>query len=334
MARNRMIKKEFWTSEQIMNLPIAARLLFIGMWNQADDEGILKNSPMQLKAQIFPCDMGIDLEQVRHYIQLIKAENLIIFNKKSEKEDQDLIRIRKWAQHQQINKATPTKYVFIEEEKEDSRSAPVVLPEDYHPKESKGKEKKVKEIKVKEEKVNQKEAGNKLPSVRTKKEFDIWWKLYDRDTNKKQAIAQWKKIDEKDYEAIIDHTRKYVKAVEKQFRPHGFRYLRDEGYKNEIVGNTPGLTTDLNAEKKIEQEKQRQRDEERKAREAYEADPVDADTPVSELIGRPIKQNGSVDAEDSPREGDNSNTLTGTLRANKMSEEGAFKSLGSIIGHE
>ena len=198
------------------------------------------------------------------------------------------------------------------------------------------KERKVKEKKLKEnkEKVNQKEASNKLLSVRVKKEFDIWWKLYDRDTNKKQAIAQWKKIDEKDYELIIDHTRKFVKAVEKQFRPHGFRYLRDECYKNEIVGNTPGLTTDLNAEKKRIALIERQRDEERKAREAYEADPIDDDTPISELLGRPTKQNGSVDAEDTPKTLNNSNTLSGTLSANKMSEEGAFKSLGSIIRNE
>ena len=147
MARNRMIKKEFWTSEQIMNLPIEARLLFIGMWNQADDEGILKNSPMQLKAQIFPCDMEITIDTVNSYLAQIKQQKLIVFNEKTEKEDQDLIRIRKWSQHQQINKPTPTKYIFIEENKEASRSATVVLPEDYHPKERKEKEKKVKESK-------------------------------------------------------------------------------------------------------------------------------------------------------------------------------------------
>ena len=230
MARNRMIKKEFWTSEQIMNLPIEARLLFIGMWNQADDEGILKNSPMQLKAQIFPCDMEITIDTVNSYLAQIKQQKLIVFNEKTEKEDQDLIRIRKWSQHQQINKPTPTKYLFIEEKKERSRNTPVVLPEDYHPKESKGKEKKVKEIKVKKEKVNQKEAADK--SARELDLFNQWWKLYDRDTNKKQAIGQWKKIDEDVYESIIDHTRRFVKAVEKQFRPHGFRYLRDECYKN------------------------------------------------------------------------------------------------------
>ena len=332
-----MIKKEFWTSEQIMNLPIEARLLFIGMWNQADDEGILKNSPMQLKAQIFPCDMEITIDTVNSYLAQIKQQKLIVFNEKTEKEDQDLIRIRKWTQHQQINKPTPTKYLFIEEEKEDYRSTTVGLRDDYHPKESKGKEKKEKEIKVKEEKVNQKEAADKSARVSELNDltvFGIWWKAYDRDTNKKQALSQWKKIDERNYELIIEHTRKYVKAVEKQYRPHGFRYLRDECYKNEIVGDTPGLTTDLNAERKREALIERQRDEERKAREAYEADPVDDDTPISELLGLPAKQNGSVDAQDSPKTEDKSSTLSGTLRANKMSEEGAFKSLGSIIGHE
>ena len=52
------------------------------------------------------------------------------------------------------------------------------------------------------------------------------------------------------------------------------------------------------------------------------------------MLGLPAKQNGSVDAEDSPKTEDKSSTLSGTLRANKMSEEGAFKSLGSIIRSE
>jgi len=331
MARNRMIKKEFWTSEQIMNLPIAARLLFIGMWNQADDEGILKNSPMQLKAQIFPCDMGIDLEQVEHYIDLIKAQNLIVFNEKTEKEDQDLIRIRKWSQHQQINKPTPTKYLFIEEDKEDSRSTTVGLRDDYRPKERKEKEKKVKESKLKEEKVNQKEAADK--SARVSELFDIWWKLYDRDTQMGKALVQWKKIKPEVYPSIIEHTKKFVLAEVKRFRPHGFKYLRDKVYNDEIIGNTPGLTTDLNAERKHEALIERQRDEERKATEAFNADPI-TESEKRELLGLPAKQNGSVDAQDSPKTEDKSNTLSGTLRANKMSEEGAFKSLGSIIRNE
>ena len=326
-----MIKKEFWTSEQIMNLPIEARLLFIGMWNQADDEGILKNSPMQLKAQIFPCDMEITIDTIKSYLSQINQQKLIVFNKITENEDQDLIRIRKWAQHQQINKPTPTKYIFIEEDKEDSRSATVALPEDYHPKESKGKEKKVKEIKVKEEKVNQKESADK--SARVLDLFNQWWKAYDRDTQKAKALVPWKKIDEKVYPSIIAHTKKFVLAVKQEFRPHGFRYLKDAVYLDEIVGNTPGLTTDLNADKKHEAQMERQRDEERKATEAYNNDPI-TEKERLEMLGLPAKQNSSVDAKDSPKRDDNSNTLTGTLRANKMSEEGAFKSLGSIIGHE
>ena len=114
MARNRMIKKEFWTSEQIMNLPIEARLLFIGMWNQADDNGILKISPMQLKAQIFPCDTEIDIDTIKSYLNQINQQKLIVFNEKTEKEDQDLIRIRKCAEHQRIDRPTKSKYNFLD----------------------------------------------------------------------------------------------------------------------------------------------------------------------------------------------------------------------------
>ena len=57
MARKRMIKPEFFVDERIMDLPIPARILFIGMWVYADDEGIFKNSPKQLKVQIFPSDV-------------------------------------------------------------------------------------------------------------------------------------------------------------------------------------------------------------------------------------------------------------------------------------
>ena len=329
-----MIKKEFWTSEQIMNLPIEARLLFIGMWNQADDAGILKNSPMQLKAQIFPCDTEITIDTIKSYLDQINQQKLIIFNAKSEKEDQDLIRIRKWAEHQRIDRPTKSKYNFLDEKQEDSTIALRGLDERSTRKERKVKEKKLKESK---EKVNQKEAADKSARVSELNDltvFGIWWKAYDRDTNKKQALSQWKKIDERNYELIIEHTRKYVKAVEKQYRPHGFRYLRDECYRDEIVGNTPGLTTDLNAERKREALIERQLDEERKTREAYEADPVVDDTPISELLGLPAKQNGSVDAQDIPMQADNGNSLTSTLSANKMSEEGAFKSLGSIIRDE
>lgn len=61
MARIRTIKPEFWTDEAVTECSVSARLLFIGMWNFADDAGNLDRSAKQLKIRIFPTDK-IDLE--------------------------------------------------------------------------------------------------------------------------------------------------------------------------------------------------------------------------------------------------------------------------------
>lgn len=37
MPRIRTIKPEYWTSEQVLDLSIPARLAFIGLWNFCDD---------------------------------------------------------------------------------------------------------------------------------------------------------------------------------------------------------------------------------------------------------------------------------------------------------
>jgi hypothetical protein len=67
MARIRSIKPEFWASEQIGECSSNARLLFIGIWNFADDRGVYPDKPKQLKAHVFPFD-DITGEQVSGWI--------------------------------------------------------------------------------------------------------------------------------------------------------------------------------------------------------------------------------------------------------------------------
>lgn len=56
MSRIRTIKPEFWTSEQVMECSPLARLMFIGMWNFCDDQGVHPASSKTLKAEVFPGD--------------------------------------------------------------------------------------------------------------------------------------------------------------------------------------------------------------------------------------------------------------------------------------
>ena len=56
MARIRSIKPEFWGSESITNLSREARLVYIGLWCFADDEGRFRAQLGVLAGQLFPED--------------------------------------------------------------------------------------------------------------------------------------------------------------------------------------------------------------------------------------------------------------------------------------
>lgn len=80
MARIRTIKPEFWTDPDIVAMPMAARLFFIGCWNHADDYGVLRDDPERLRLQIMPAD-DIDVEAIvnelvdrRHLVRMVAQD--------------------------------------------------------------------------------------------------------------------------------------------------------------------------------------------------------------------------------------------------------------------
>jgi len=56
VARLRTIKPGFFTNEQLAELPMAARLLFEGLWCLADREGRLEDRPKKIKVEVLPYD--------------------------------------------------------------------------------------------------------------------------------------------------------------------------------------------------------------------------------------------------------------------------------------
>lgn len=54
--RIRQIRPEFWSDPVVGSLPIPARLLYIGLWNVADDAGWLTWKPAELGALLYPYD--------------------------------------------------------------------------------------------------------------------------------------------------------------------------------------------------------------------------------------------------------------------------------------
>ncbi|RYE40895.1 MAG: hypothetical protein EOP24_39005 [Hyphomicrobiales bacterium] len=56
MPKIRGIKPELWTDENFVELSPLARLLWIGLWNFACDNGHVQNKPKQIKMRILPTD--------------------------------------------------------------------------------------------------------------------------------------------------------------------------------------------------------------------------------------------------------------------------------------
>lgn len=56
MSRIRTIKPGFFLNEELAELEPIVRLLFIGLWTQADREGRLLDRPKRIKAELFPYD--------------------------------------------------------------------------------------------------------------------------------------------------------------------------------------------------------------------------------------------------------------------------------------
>lgn len=133
MARIRTIKPDFWTSEQVMECSPTARLMFIGMWNFADDAGRMPFSPKSVKAKVFPAD-DISADDVRRMILELSSIGLVLIYSVA---DAEFLQITGW-HHQRIDKPQPARYPapFID----NSANAPGTLPPDRKGKEGKGKE--------------------------------------------------------------------------------------------------------------------------------------------------------------------------------------------------
>lgn len=102
MARIRTIKPEFWTDEHVVEMTAWARLLFIGLWNFADDDGRMVYSPKRIKMQIFP---GDDVDIVSLFAELRREERVVTYCV----DGVEYLAIINFARHQKVDKRSASK---------------------------------------------------------------------------------------------------------------------------------------------------------------------------------------------------------------------------------
>ena len=104
MPRIRTIKPDFWTDETVTACSLSARLLFIGLWNFADDDGRLEDAPRQIKMRIFPGD-DFTADAIDGWLAELAGGGLI---RRYAVDGRRYMQITGW-HHQVINRRTPSK---------------------------------------------------------------------------------------------------------------------------------------------------------------------------------------------------------------------------------
>lgn len=97
MARQRFIHPSLWSDPTLGQLALSERLLFVGCFSNADDEGRLIATPAYLRATIFPYDDLTlkDIQQMRDHMASV-CRNLVIYTV----DGTEYIAFTKWARYQ------------------------------------------------------------------------------------------------------------------------------------------------------------------------------------------------------------------------------------------
>lgn len=102
MARIRTVKPEFWGSKDIAPLSRDARLLLLGLFSMADDDGRFLASPNALIGYIYPNDDNVTPANVRRWLAEVSNGN-----KPVHLYEVDGVRygcMPNWHRHQRINR--------------------------------------------------------------------------------------------------------------------------------------------------------------------------------------------------------------------------------------
>jgi len=107
LARKRFIDPSFWTDIEISKLTPVERLLFIGCFSNADDEGRLPGNPAYLRSVVFPYD-DISLDEIRGMRDSIisTCKNMVLY----EVDGNEFIALSKWSRYQSPRYSKPSQF--------------------------------------------------------------------------------------------------------------------------------------------------------------------------------------------------------------------------------
>lgn len=247
MARIRSIKPEFWDSESVGKASLRARLLFIAMWNWADDYGIGDATPIRLIGFAFPNDeLGVaDFPPLR---EEISERFHVVFYKH---EGRPYFYIPSWEKHQRTEKRAQQR-IPLPNDIENVEITDVSIKVADSPTLSSGNS----AAGTGEEGRRKKEEGKKEEGLSRKTDasdadFEAFWDAYDKKEGRKPALAKWRAAIKKPGvtpELLLKAAAEYVAyqrddGKHPEFTKLATTWLNGEHWNDERAARQPRLAT-------------------------------------------------------------------------------------------
>lgn len=255
MPRKRMIDPNIWESEDFATLSVLGKLLFIGLFSLADDEGRGKANPIYLRSKLFPYEADkVRTTDVENALSEIARSMSVVFYAHN---DSKYYALTNWDKWQKIEKPSPSNIpaptdsdtirgTFADE----SGNSRGVITAEGSPNKNKNKNKNM-------------NTNINTRGVQGGEYFTDFWDAYPKKTAKQDAERAWNKLHpSKDLaDKIIEDVNVRKNSADwlkdgGQFIPYPATYLNkrrweDEfttarhGYNEHPIGNLDHLLVNL-----------------------------------------------------------------------------------------
>ena len=242
MARIRTIKPQHWNDKELSKLSLQAHLLWIGLWNFSDDEGIFENDPHLIRSQVFPRRTDIRVEQVTQWLdQLSTARFIIPFAHESI----GYYIHRTFKTHQKIDRPQPSKIppeIIRRLLDESSSNVRPCIVEDSNVKESKGEEEPAPTIKKNSDwniHPSEKHMILELPKIKSGAVQELFKISKNMDVSVKQIEGLWQVFKLQNFTG-----EKYYKSANEVFS-HFINWCKSQDVKKieSASQQQPGMTS-------------------------------------------------------------------------------------------
>lgn len=187
--RIRSIKPEFWRSDDVNEMTIEDRLLFIGLWSYVDDNGVGIDRHSSICADLFAHDLSVSphdtLKRVQDGLSRLHSLGVIV---RYSVENKDYLEIVNWSKHQKINRPSPGRYPTSDGAK--AKTHDPLTDDSVRPHESSlpGTEEQGNRGTGEQGNINTSRKRDEYPE-----EFEEFWQVYPKRADKRAALKAWEK---------------------------------------------------------------------------------------------------------------------------------------------